>query len=102
MATIEDFVKIAQGVIDENDVSMGNNPAFRTTLSIGKGGRKYARIVASLGDTQRSVHCFVEIETGNILKAAGWKTPAKHARGNINDEDGGRSAVTAYGAVYLA
>jgi hypothetical protein len=34
-----------------------------------------------------SVHCFVDRETGAILKAAGWKAPAKGARGSIFDAD---------------
>jgi hypothetical protein len=34
----------------------------------------------------RHVHAFVEIETGDLLKAAGWKAPAKGARGNILDD----------------
>ena len=33
-----------------------------------------------------SVHCFVEIATGDIYKAATWKAPAKIVRGNINSE----------------
>ena len=41
-------------------------------------GKKYIRIVR--GD---SVHCFVNKETGDVLKAAGWKAPAKGSRGNF-------------------
>ena len=45
------------------------------------------------------VHSFVEVATGNVLKAAGWKAPAKHARGNIWDDDGGASALVVTGGV---
>jgi hypothetical protein len=45
-------------------------------------GPKNARFVIESGAT-RSVLLFVELETGNILKAAGWKAPAKGVRGNI-------------------
>jgi hypothetical protein len=45
-------------------------------------GPKNARFVIESGG-QRSVLLFVELETGNILKAAGWKAPAKGVRGNI-------------------
>lgn len=45
-------------------------------------GSKYIRVVQTAGNS-RSVSCFVEKSTGNILKAAGWKAPAKGARANI-------------------
>lgn len=53
-------------------------------------GRKYIRIVHEYvmpGHTAsgrgRSVHCFIDAETGDVLKSAGWKAPAKGARGNL-------------------
>jgi hypothetical protein len=45
-------------------------------------GRKFTRIVMSARGA-RSVHCFIDNATGDVLKSAGWKTPAKGARGNI-------------------
>lgn len=54
--------------------------------------------------TNGSVHCFIDIETGNILKAAGWSVPAKGIRGTIfaNDFDiGVGRAVGEYGAAYF-
>lgn len=51
-------------------------------------GRKFVRIVMSTGgDAGRSVHCFVDLRTGDVLKAAGWKAPAKGARFNLLDGD---------------
>lgn len=44
-------------------------------------GPKYTRVVDNTGG--RSVLMFIENATGNILKAAGWKAPAKGVRGNI-------------------
>lgn len=39
---------------------------------------KFLRIVsADVGGSGRSVHAFVEIATGKLIKAAGWKAPAK-------------------------
>ena len=102
MATIEDFVAVAQSVCDEHQEK--NFPTLpRTILQIDPKGRKYAKITRADEGTGHhlSVHCFVEKATGAILKAATWKAPAKHARGNINDEDGGRSAMGPYGAKYL-
>lgn len=59
-------------------------------------GQKYARIVEE--GNQRSVFCFVDLSNGDILKAAGWKAPAKHARGNIAN---GATQVGPYGPAYL-
>ncbi len=63
-------------------------------------GKKYARVVQNEvhGDS-RSVHSFVNMENGDILKAAGWKVPAKNARGNIFADDRGLSALTPEGRV---
>jgi len=46
-------------------------------------GSKNIRVVCSNGPNSRSVYCFVEKATGNVLKSAGWKAPAKGARANI-------------------
>lgn len=55
-------------------------------------GSRYIRIVrsdsfnvAAGGSVSRCVWGFVDKTNGDILKAAGWKAPAKHARGNIFD-----------------
>jgi hypothetical protein len=53
-------------------------------------GQKYIRVVTSNG-SQRSVHSFIvntyednKFQFGDILKAAGWATPARNfRRGNV-------------------
>ena len=55
-------------------------------------GRKYCRIVLCKAHDvkQRRVHSFVDLTNGDILYAASWKAPAKHARGsvlNLNDSN---------------
>lgn len=59
-------------------------------------GPKFVRVVH--GD---SAFCFVEKATGNVLKSAGWKAPAKGVRSNIYDEKGGLGGVGPHGALYL-
>lgn len=60
-------------------------------------GRRFARITVG-----RQVHTFVELDTGNILKSATFKAPAKNGvRGTIYADDFGASAITHYGAKYL-
>lgn len=74
-------------------------------------GRKYDRIVKEDGTGSRSVYCFVRkagsedttakgTQRGDILKAAGWSGPAKHARGNIFNDDP-LEGTTRYGAQYM-
>jgi len=64
-------------------------------------GPRYVRIVETDGPHHRSAFCFVDRQTGAILKAAGWKAPAKGVRGSIFADDFGiGSAVTPYGAAY--
>ena len=65
-------------------------------------GKRYVRVVRrSAHDTYGSVHCFVDMLNGDVLKAAGWKAPAKHARGNIFDEHDGLGKMGEYGPAYL-
>jgi hypothetical protein len=61
-----------------------------------KNNRKYIKVIRG-----GSVHCFVNKENGDVLKAAGWKAPAKHARGNIFDDNNGLGSMNPYGPQYL-
>jgi hypothetical protein len=53
------------------------------------GGRKYLRIAqVTQPHGGRSVHCFVDAETGGVYKSAGWKAPALNGeRYNLLDAD---------------
>ena len=87
------FVLGCRRICEEQGI--GTAPEF--TIMIGK---KNARIVR--GETgQKSVHCFVNIASGDVMKAAGWQGPAKHARGNIFDASNGLERMGAYGPAYL-
>ena len=95
------FVKFFIGLtdlIEEHYTTQFKNLTV-PTLSVDK-GRKYARIVVDNG-VQKHVHCFIDMTNGNVLKAAGWKAPAKHARGNIFNDDAGMNGVTVHGARYM-
>lgn len=50
-------------------------------------GRKYLKVVFTRNDKVESVHSFVDKTTGDIFKPATFKAPAKHARGNIFNEN---------------
>ena len=60
-------------------------------------GTSFDKLVSNMSNGQRSVHSFVAkkdkttkslgtVKVGDIMKAASWKQPAKHARGNIFDD----------------
>ena len=76
---------------------------FSRTVTI-EFGRRYAKLISAdvrCGElSAQSVYCFIDLTNGDILKAASWAKPAKHARGNVLRSDRMQS-VTAYGANYL-
>ena len=66
-------------------------------------GRKYARVVKNDQlNGSRSVHTFVNMLNGDILKSGGWAAPQKNGvRGNIFAEDVGADRVNEHGANYI-
>ena len=66
-------------------------------------GRKNAKIVKVENGRAEYVHCFIDLATGDVLKAASWKAPAKHSRGNIFTDENCSVGVGVglYGANYL-
>jgi len=71
------------------------------------GGRKYARVVKVDNlNGSRSVHSFVNMENGDILKGS-WKAPIRTkkkglaVRGNIYAADLGADRVNEHGPNYL-
>lgn len=63
-------------------------------------GQRYAKVVTNDGSS-RSVHSFIDKQTGNILKANSWKAPHPTPRGNIGDDNFGLKNVDHFGARYL-
>jgi len=49
-------------------------------------GRKYLKVVMD-SHGNRSVHCFVDKNTGEVYKSASWKSPAKGVRYNLLNEE---------------
>ena len=45
-------------------------------------GSKYYKVVMNARGS-RSVYCFINKRNGDILKSAGWRAPAKGARGSV-------------------
>jgi hypothetical protein len=84
-AHVNNFLLAAQERVNATYGSNGAPP----TLSVEHGPR-YIRVVANKADGDRSAFCFIDKQTGDVLKTAGWKGPAKNfARGNIRDANHG-------------
>jgi hypothetical protein len=81
--------KIYTNYCDKQDFTMRDGFRFEE-------GTRYVKVIRGTG-----VHCFVDKRNGDILKAASWKTPAKHARGNIFDSKNGLGWMGEYGPAYL-
>lgn len=89
------FVTLLQDLYDKNYAASYAN-LLSPRIEAPEGGRKYQRVVVTqryennpngVLDGQSSVYCFIDLNTGDILKAAGWNSPAKGVRGNIFNEN---------------
>jgi hypothetical protein len=63
-------------------------------------GRKYTKVCVERDGRPTSAYAFIDNTTGDLYKPAGFNGPAKHARGNINN-DSGLDACGPYGVAYL-
>jgi hypothetical protein len=43
-------------------------------------GKKYHKVIMITSGFSRSVHCFIDKQTGEVYKSASWKSPAKGVR----------------------
>lgn len=102
--TVEFNAKLATFIMsvqkNQNEYYTSNYKTINPPVIYVDYGSRYVKVVSDNG-TQTSVFCFIDIKNGDVLKAASWKQPAKHARGNIFKDDNGLSGVTIYGGVYL-
>lgn len=97
------FVQFFTGVTDKVRASLDkyDNPVFDAEGIGAIEGRRYVKITRTRDGKPTSVFCFVDKTNGNVLKAAGWSAPAKHARGNIYSDRNGMEGIGAFGAHYL-
>ena len=106
-AKFDSFLTGAQAIIDaytQKMVETSDKPAaarfaYTKKLSPVK-GRRYIKVVEVSESGGSSVFCFVDLKTGNVLKAASWSSPAKGARGNIFDDHNGLGRMGPYGPAY--
>ena len=102
VSRLDRYMEMVQTKIDTYfkvmDFKFSDPPQIRADL-----GTKYARVVkVDQLNGSRSVHTFVNMDNGDILKSGSWKAPAPNGvRGNIFDTDLGASVVNEHGANYL-
>lgn len=97
-SALADFMDGAQAKVNLRFAEYTNQSATLSTEE----GQKYIRVVITDNHGGRSVYCFISKETGDVLKADGWKQPnKKNPRSNIFSDDAGMSGVTGYSTVYL-
>jgi hypothetical protein len=56
------------------------NTKFDTDTFTASAGKRFDKVIKELSNGQRTVYSFVERETGDLYKAAGWSAPAKGIR----------------------
>lgn len=98
-AALRRFLDAAQAMVD--DYMATKFPTLAGTVLEHTVGARYVRVVSRDRATglNRSAWCFVDRQTGDVLKCDGWKRPAKGARGSIY-ADAQPSGVTPYGGAY--
>lgn len=95
-AAFEKFTLALQAIMDKTFT------APRREIVVDKGGRRYVRVSTHIVGVELSkgAYCFVEKETGNILKPDGYKTPAAGTRGNIYSANP-MGCCSPYGVAYF-
>jgi hypothetical protein len=91
---------------DHRQQSFPNLPKELLVASEGERYIKVSRISENVDpQTHRpivnSAYGFIDRTNGDVLMAASWRAPAKHARGNILNPDNGLPCVGPYGIAYL-
>ena len=98
-ADIMQFCNLVQKMVNDHNQVPGPKSYGWTQICPSIGGERYIRI-EQYRYGHKSVYCFIERDTGAIMKSASWQRPAKHARGNIF-ADRPLDGCTVYGAMYL-
>ena len=86
MKGVDDYIKIGQDKIK-------NHPSFKGLYAKQKRdlmktvGPKYIKIHDTENGQKRSIHAFIDKNTGDLFKPAGVNAPAKGARGNVTNKD---------------
>lgn len=81
-ADILRYTEILCEALDQDFRRRNNGKTDGYTFTI-ETARKYHKVIMTTGGGSRSIHAFVDRKTGDVLKAASWKAPAKGVRFNM-------------------
>lgn len=103
---LEDFINACQDVVtthyndnyDRLPVPQIHFTGGHTFLQIRRDNSAFCFIAAKDGSSQ----ALGDYKKGDIFKPASYKKPAKHARGNLNDDFNGMKNISAYGPHYMS
>jgi hypothetical protein len=115
-ATSPEVLEFIAGVQNiKNEYFAKNLTSLEKPLMVCERGTKFLAVDSICypsTNTGRSVFCFIAacdgetkglgaFKKGDIMRAASYKIPAKHSRGNIYDENKGLKNIGPYGPAYL-
>lgn len=86
-ARLNEFIGNLSKMYAEHWIARGYTFEAPPTFRASKGAKNIKIITERGGGNGGSVYCFIEKDTGNILKAASWQAPAKGERGSIWNAD---------------
>lgn len=92
------FVRAVNAMREQYYAAMGYTRQFREPVMFKRGSKNAKLILTNEQGEARSAFGFVALESGTILKAAGWNAPAKGGRGNIVN---GAQGIGPHGPAYL-
>ena len=92
----------ANKVIADNYTKSNWPATLPKDVLIANEGERYIKILrVREGATTGAAYAFIDRTNGDVLMAASWRAPAKHARGNLFSPDNGLTCVGPYGIAYL-
>ncbi len=95
---LESFLTGVEKIIHHHAKVLGYKD-MESNKVIHESGIKYDKVFRK-DATSKNIYCFIERSTGNILKPATFKVPAKGARGNLFDETNGLKRMSTFGPEY--
>jgi len=100
------WLKGAQKIIDDHAKKQGQGnktteDIYANVLTVKKNKKYWKVITTPKVGAGGSVFAFINTINGDVLKAASFKAPAKHARGNIFDKMNGLGSMGPYGPASL-
>jgi len=98
MNEISNAVQVFRGIVERAKVDYytQRNYTFEKppTIEVQEAVKFYKLWWVRQDGRRDSIFCFIDKSTGEIFKAAGCNSPAKHARGNVLSDTQGREALS--------